>query len=266
MRAGYNTGFRAPALQQVQYRQITLLPTSSEPRYSGISNNQSEVAAAADTRTQGLGFVATYRRPLGRGSCNVSLAANDSRTTITQLRVPEAFQDLQKDGLPGNDYIDQRQLPLIRTGNPRQKLILSTRYDIGKLSLLMRNFYSGKVESYDFNLNALPEGSSYMVFHGKTSTDLTASYRPAKRLQLTAGGNNLFNIYPDNISRPARSGRAPDGFASLEEYTSYYQSQNVGKTINLPYDYDILPYQAQQMPLAGRYFYLKAAYSLGGAK
>ncbi|WP_071595199.1 TonB-dependent receptor [Hymenobacter aerophilus] len=338
VRAGYNTGFRAPALQQVLYRQITLLPTSSGPKYSGIFNNQSPVAEAAgigrlrpeksrnvsaglvftpapdltitldayqididnrillsglfgedstgtrtafnqallnanadeaqfftnaaDTRTRGLDFVATYRRPLGRGSFNVALAANINRTTIKQLRVPAQFRSLQNDDQPGNDYIDQRQLSLLKTGNPREKLILSTGYELGKFSVLMRNFYFGKVETYDYNFGALPEGSVYMSFHGKTSTDLTASYRPAKGVQLTAGVSNLFNIYPDNVSKAARQGHAPDGFASLEEYGRYYQ-QTYGRPLDLPSDYDIFPYQSQQMPLTGRYFYLKASYTLG---
>lgn len=325
VRAGFNTGFRAPALQQALYRQISSQPTSTGPRFSGIFNNQSDVAVAAgigqlrpetsrnlsaglvltplpeltitldayqinidqrillsgsfgqdstgqraalnqaltrantdaaqfftnaaDTRTRGLDFVAAYRRPLGRGSVNLSLAANLNKTTIEQLRVPAQFQALQNDNQPGNDYIDQRQLSLVESGNPRQKVILSTGYDIGKFSLLVRNFYFGQVKAYDYNYDGRPEGSVYLNFHGKATTDFTVSFRPRTALQFTAGVNNVFNVYPDRTLKAARQGGGPTNAA--------------GQPLFQPYDFDVIPYQSQQMPNTGRYFYLKAVYALG---
>ncbi|QNH61916.1 TonB-dependent receptor [Hymenobacter sediminicola] len=344
VRAAYNTGFRAPALQQVLYRQLTLLPTSEGARYSGLFNNQSNVARAAgigslrpeksrnlsaglvitptasltftadayqididdrillsgifgidttgarpalnqallaanadnaqfftnaaNTRTRGLDLVATYRNALGRGSLNVSLAANFNNTRIRSLQVPLQFQNLQTDRTsegrlkPGNDYLDQRQLSLLETGNPASKLILSTGYDIKKFSVLLRNFYFGQVKSYDFNFDPLDEGSVYMVFRPKTTTDLSLSYRPVKALSLTAGVNNVFDVYPDDIMTATRNGRAPDGFKSFDEFNAYYLAK-YGKPSNLPYDFDILPYQSQQMPFNGRFVYLKAVYTVG---
>ncbi|MBF9142837.1 TonB-dependent receptor [Hymenobacter properus] len=47
VRAAYNTGFRAPSQHQQLYRQLTLLPTASGTTYSGIYNNQSDIAQVA---------------------------------------------------------------------------------------------------------------------------------------------------------------------------------------------------------------------------
>jgi iron complex outermembrane receptor protein len=47
LRGAYNTGFRAPSQQQQLYRQLTLLPTASGTTYSGIYNNQSDIAQVA---------------------------------------------------------------------------------------------------------------------------------------------------------------------------------------------------------------------------
>jgi len=47
LRAAYNTGFRAPSQQQQLYRQMTLLPTATGTTYSGIYNNQSDIAQVA---------------------------------------------------------------------------------------------------------------------------------------------------------------------------------------------------------------------------
>ncbi|SET93409.1 TonB-dependent receptor [Hymenobacter actinosclerus] len=325
VRAGFNTGFRAPALQQALYRQVTSTPTAAGgARFSGIFNNESAIAEAAgigrlrpetsrnisaglvltptpdltltldayqiaidrrillsgqfgqdssdqrprlnaalaaanveqaqfftnaaNTRTRGLDFVATYRRPLGRGSVNLSLAANLNKTTIKSLEVPAQFQPLQTDNEPGNDYIDQRQLSLVESGNPRQKLILSTGYDIGNFSLLLRNFYFGRVSAYDYNYDLRPEGSAYLEFKGKATTDFTVSFRPRKGMQLTAGVNNVFNVYPDRTLKAAQQGG---------------RLKDAAGNVVLPYDFDVIPYQSTQLPVAGRYFYLKAVYALG---
>ncbi|QHJ08668.1 TonB-dependent receptor [Hymenobacter busanensis] len=339
VRAAYNTGFRAPALQQELYRQLTLLPTSNGNVYSGIFNNQSDVARAAgigqlqpersrnlsaglvltpapalsfsvdayqiaiddriilsgifgfdpsgtraalnnaltranadnaqfftnavNTRTRGLDLVATYRPTVGHGTLNLGLAANFNKTIIRSLQVPAAFQNLQTDNLPGNDYVDQRQLSLIETGNPNEKIVLNTGYEIGKFSVLVRNQSFGQVKTYDFNFDPLDEGSVYMVFRPKVSTDLILNFRPNKAFMLTGGVNNMFNVYPDNIHTAAyRNGRPPVGFKTFDEFNAYFQAK-YGRPSNLPYDFDILPYQSQQMSFNGRFFYLKAAYQFG---
>ena len=47
VRGAYNTGFRAPSQQQQLYRQLTLLPTTTGTTYSGIYNNESDIAQVA---------------------------------------------------------------------------------------------------------------------------------------------------------------------------------------------------------------------------
>lgn len=339
VRAAYNTGFRAPALQQVLYRQLTLLPTSNGNVYTGIFNNQSDVARAAgigrlrpeksrnvsaglvltpspkltitadayqiaiddriilsgifgydstgtraafndalvnanatnaqfftnavDSRTRGLDVVVNYRNGLGRGTLSVGLAANFNQTSIRALKVPAAFQPLQTDDVPGNDYVDQRQLSLIETGNPKSKVILNTGYEIGKFNVLLRNVYFGSVKTYDYNFDELAEGSVYMSFRPKTSTDLILTYKPTKNFMLTGGVNNLLNVYPDDVyTATYKNGRPPVGFKSFEEFNRHFEAQ-YGRPSNLPSDFDIFPYQSQQMSFNGRFFYLKAAYTVG---
>ena len=50
LRAGFNTGFRAPSQAQQVYSQLSVFPTSSGVSISGIFNNQSTVARAAGLR------------------------------------------------------------------------------------------------------------------------------------------------------------------------------------------------------------------------
>ncbi|WP_345115966.1 TonB-dependent receptor [Hymenobacter algoricola] len=336
VRAAFNTGFRAPSLQQVLYRQLTLESSASGVRYSGIFNNQDEVTRAAgipalgpeksrsfsaglvltplpslsftadayridindriilsglfgpginanldaalfrysidraqfftnsvDTRTTGLDLIANYQHELGRGSFTASAAANFNRTTIQALNVPANFQTLQSDDNPNTNYVDPRQLSLIETGSPKSKLLLSLGYELGKLNVLVRNTYFGQVSYFDTNTDAANDfGSYYLQFNPRTVTDLMVGYKPLKSLGLTAGVNNLFNVFPNTVSEAARNGRPPGGFASVEVFNAYYQAR-FGKPSNLPEGRDIFPYNPVQMGFNGTFVYLKAAYTLG---
>jgi iron complex outermembrane receptor protein len=90
VRGAYNTGFRAPSQQQQLYRQLTLLPTATGTTYSGIYNNQSDIAKVA-----GIGKLTAERsRNLSAGlvltpAGNLVLTADayqidiDDRITLT---------------------------------------------------------------------------------------------------------------------------------------------------------------------------------------
>ena len=126
----------------------------------------------------------------------------------------------------------------------------------------MRATYFGQVAYYDYNYEDLAEGSYYLVFKPKTTTDLLVTFHPGKAFSLTAGANNLFNILPDTKLQAARNGHAPDGFASIEAFNAYFKAKN-GYESYLPYDRDIVPHEPVQMGFNGAFYYLKAAYRFG---
>jgi iron complex outermembrane receptor protein len=335
LRAAYNTGFRAPSLQQILYRQLTVTPTAGGGTFSGIFNNKSEVARAAgipelkaetsrnisaglvltptsnlsvtadayqididdriilsglfgtgitdaldqalsttnaefaqfftnsvNTRTRGLDVVANFSSNLGPGDLTISAAANFNKNTIRKINVPQGFESIQNDDNLGNNYVDQRQLSLLETGNPKSKINVSMGYAIGKLNFMLRNTYFGKVSYYDYNYDAWDFGSYYMVFSPKTVTDLTINYKPTLALGLTVGINNLFDIYPDTKKKAIRNGRPPAGFSSVEEFEQYFEKREEFPSY-LPYDFDVIPYEPVQMGFNGRFVYLKAVYNFG---
>ncbi|TGE17180.1 TonB-dependent receptor [Hymenobacter elongatus] len=336
VRGAFNTGFRAPSLQQVLYRQLSLESSATGVRYSGIFNNQDEVTRAAgipalgpekslsysaglvvtplpnlsftadvyridikdriilsglfgtgisanldaalfrystdraqfftnavDTRTTGLDLVANYQHELGRGSFTVTAAANFNRTSIQGLNVPANFQSLQNDDDANTNYIDPRQLSLIETGSPASKVLLNLGYELGKFNVLVRNTYFGRVEYFDTNTDATNDfGSYFLSFAPRTVTDLIVGYKPLKSLGLTAGVNNLFNVFPNTTAEAARNGRPPGGFATEAQFNAYYQ-ERFGKPSNLPEGRDIFPYNPVQMGFNGAFVYLKAVYTLG---
>ena len=103
---------------------------------------------------------------------------------------------------------------LIERAQPRQKVLGSVTYTMGKFSITPRASYFGPVTAYEKPNNiaavapspANPNGTPARYvphinqeFRGKTLVDLALVYTPAKVLSLTIGGNNLFNVYPDKV-------------------------------------------------------------------
>ncbi len=340
LRAGYNTGFRAPSQAQQLYSQLSLLPTAGGTTYSGIFNNQSAIAQVAgisrlapetsqnssaglvlsptkqltltadvyqididnrisltnvfsdttgsplgmalqaanttsvqffanavNTRTRGLDLVARYAQPLGRGAVSASAGANFNETSLRSLQVPASFQSIQHDDVEGNNFVGQRELSLLTTGSPRSKLIGKLSYEGGKLGGQVSITRFGQVAFYDFNFDGLGEGAYLLVFKPKTATDLLLTYQATKGLLLAAGAHNVFNVRPDNIDTAADNGHAPEGipapFNRDRASANAYLSTKYGSTVSLPYDHDILPYQAVQMGARGAFFFLKASYRFG---
>lgn len=220
-------------------------------------------ANALDTRTRGLDLVGNYQLPLGRGTLRLTAAANFNQTTLNgPIQVPAAFASRQTDNIAGNDFIGQRQLSLITTGTPKSKLFASAGYERGHLGGTVRYTRFGQVSFYDYNFDALDEGAYFFVFRPRSVTDLILTYRPTRGLLLAAGVQNLFNTLPDNLSQAAQNGHPPVGFATQADYNAYFQ-QKYGVPSYLPYDHDIVPYQAVQQGANGTFFYLKASYSFG---
>ena len=340
LRVGFNTGFRAPTLQQTQYEQLTLLPTASGTTYEGIYNNTSPLAAAAgiakltpetsrnfsaglvltptdkltltvdayridiknrisltnafntdsipalkafvqgnrldiagarffandvNTKTQGLDVVASYAVPLGRGTLRLKAAANFSKTEADLLAPPPAFLKTENDPrVLSNKFIGQRQLSLITTGNPKSRILASVGYEGNKLGVTARYTRFGEVSLYDFNFDDNAEGAYLLRFAPTSVTDLYITYKPTTALQFSLGGQNIFDVLPDDVITAAKQGKAPGKYTSYKAYEEAFPllHPKVGAS-NLPSDRDILPYQQVQQGSNGAFFYLKASYSFG---
>ena len=340
VRAGYNTGFRAPSQAQQVYSQLSVFPTTSGNSISGIFNNKSSVAQVAglsslqaetsqnlsaglvltptkeltltadayrididnrisltnvfgegiaprldvalqqadattvqffanavNTRTQGLDLVGRYGVALGRGTLHAALAANFNETMLRSLEVPTLFKGIQNDNNASNNFIGQRELSLLTTGSPRNKIIGTLGYDGRKLGGQIRLTRFGQVAFYDFNVEELEEGAYYLMFKPKTSTDLLLTYHATKGLLLAGGVQNVFDVRSDDLDAAAANGHAPDGvpaqFSQSQAATNAYLTAKYGRNISLPSDHDILPHQMVQMGANGAFFHLKASYSFG---
>ncbi|MDF0729277.1 TonB-dependent receptor [Pseudomonas entomophila] len=171
---------------------------------AGLPTNQSVTyfTNALDTTTRGVDLVGDYRQALGAyGSVRYTLGFNWNTTEIDDIHAsPVAQQALG----PTGGYDRQRQGNL-KHGLPESKLLLGATWSIDKfevaLNLTRYGEYTqyGTVEAFD------------RTFSPTWITDLNLDYHVTSALTLTAGANNLFNVYPERTHLPSASGAFPYG-------------------------------------------------------
>lgn len=144
-------------------------------------------ANAVDTQTWGVDIVVDYNVELGAGKLTSSLLYN-----LNKNKVGDEINNLPAAFIGQEDvYFGPQERSLIETNMPRQKAVLNLSYKLNKLNLLLRNTYFGEVIR-----NGFPFGIS-QTHAGKVVTDASVSYNIASYLQLTAGANNLLDVFPD---------------------------------------------------------------------
>jgi len=187
-----------------------LFPDSREIRF--FTNH-------ADTRTQGIDIVASYKKAFAENkSLNLSLAATFNNTEVTGQK--ETPDEILAGSVDQDDFqlLGQTAIELIEVAVPRQKLLLSGTYTTGNLALTARatrygsvQAFSNRLSSEDSNTICNEDGSRCVQeFAAKVVTDLAVTWNFSETFGLTVGSNNVFDVYPDkyNTSRNGFVGTA----------------------------------------------------------
>ncbi len=141
---------------------------------------------AVDTETKGLDIVATYDLRSGQNKFRFSLAANFNDNEVQdKLNIPAALVGQE------DIYFGPQERSLIETNNPDTKVNFTADYSLKKFSALVRNVYFGEVTRDGF-----PFGIS-QKHDAKIVTDVSLSYDLSSNLSVTVGGNNVFDVLPD---------------------------------------------------------------------
>jgi len=162
---------------------------------------------AADTRTRGLDIVGTYRANLGGlGSATFSLSANFNKTKFTRLEVPAVL------AASGLSLIDRARQGDFTKGTPRDKFVGNVLWNVDDFSLNLRATRYGEVTM----VSTLPANDDTVT--AKVLFDLEVGYKITDKIKISAGGNNLFDVYP-NVLKAANQGAAR--FAYYNTYAPY---------------------------------------------
>lgn len=166
-----------------------------------------------DTRTRGADFVVSLRTPIADGNINWSLAANYNGSKVMKIRATPATI-----AASGQKLFDQVAISNLETASPRFKATLSGTYSAGPLSVRLKNTLYGQSSRF-----ADPgDGKYYLDQTGaKIITDLDASFDITRNVTLSAGANNLFNIFPNRVNATGLSASAAAGNPAVEIYPSF---------------------------------------------
>jgi iron complex outermembrane recepter protein len=151
---------------------------------------------AVNTITRGVDIVANTGGKIGKGRLDLSLAANFTHTSINgAVKTSEKLPTKLFAGVMFNATEAGR----MEWGQPRDKVSFNVRYNVRNWNVNLRNTRFGQVRTFDPN-PALNE-----VFTAKIITDLSLGYRFKSGISLTAGANNLLDVYPDKLKIAANT-------------------------------------------------------------
>lgn len=230
------------------------LNTSKFPAVAALFPEAKEIRFFTNhisTRTRGLDLVMSYKKSFSeKSNLNASLAFTLNETeVISQKETPAEILAGADAKYQNTKLLGAVATELIEVAQPRNKLLLSLNYNIGKFGLTSRftNFGSVKASSKGLSLddsNVIKgEGANNVqIFSSKLLTDLAMSYRFNDNFRLTLGSNNIFDVYPDKYNNTR------DGFKG--QASSYASGQ-------IPYSRN-----SNQFGFNGAYYYLGLNISL----
>ncbi|MCG8476961.1 MAG: TonB-dependent receptor [Cytophagales bacterium] len=157
---------------------------------------------AINTETMGLDIINTFNFRIGQGYLKSVLAANFNETEVgDDINTSELLKGKE------NIYFDREQRAVYETGTPASKISWTNNFSWNRFSTMLRVVRFGSIEyhypSADFESskahNKFTEQTETrdQTFGAKFVTDLSLSYELTDNLTVTAGANNLFDVYPD---------------------------------------------------------------------
>lgn len=144
------------------------------------------------TRTRGIDLVATYSTNIENlGRVDWSINANYTGTRITRVSAPPTNVN------QGVNLLDAAARAALVHTAPKVRATAGAYWTIGKFALNLReSFYS---RSYALLMNPVTARFQPIPVTSKFITDIDLAYKLTRTLTLSAGANNLFNVYPNKI-------------------------------------------------------------------
>lgn len=154
----------------------------------------------ADTETKGVDIIATWNTELAGGDLNLTFAANFTETEVTNIFTPpgSALGDI-----PAEDIFSVQDISIIEEWQPEDRISLSGLYTTGDFTV---NLAFNRYGEY-----TITDGDR-QTYGAEVLTDLRVKYQINDNLSFNIGGNNIFDVYPDNNEiGNSRTGTIVDG-------------------------------------------------------
>ncbi|TPG14444.1 TonB-dependent receptor plug domain-containing protein [Sphingomonas oligophenolica] len=146
----------------------------------------------ADTKTEGVDIVGTYRLPdMGIGTIRLTAGYNYNTQSITKRAVLPS--------LPNIILYGRAESIRLTNGQPKDKLNLGIDYDNGPVGFTARTNRFGKVVSAGGSSDlTIPAGqaSTDFTLQPKWVTDVEVRVKPIQGIEFAVGADNVFDVYP----------------------------------------------------------------------
>lgn len=166
---------------------------------------------AINTRTTGLDIVASLAVDLStKGLVRLTAGFNENRTKVLQVDpTPPQLAAVSA------ALFDRTERSRLEEGQPRNRISLTSTYDLNRFGLMVHTSRYGKVVSRPGQTSPAND----QVFEPKWITDLSLSYKLTSQFSLALSGSNIFDVYPDTNITPNQTrgiylynGLTPFGF------------------------------------------------------
>ena len=139
---------------------------------------------AIDTRTTGVDVVAEYTNQALGGTLDLTALLHWNKTEVQARRSQSAILSPQQ-------LFDDSQVTLIEEGQPGTRHMFQAAWARGKWDWTLRANYYGEVSGEGFT------PGFKQTWDGATLFDLAVGVDVTEKFRLSAGGNNIFDTYPD---------------------------------------------------------------------
>lgn len=177
----------------------------------------------ADTKTKGLDVVLAWKKKFGENAVGATLTGNVNHMEISKVK---------NGSLDEQTFFGERDKAFLLASAPESKFGLNLTYDRKwfNAGLSFTRFSEVKLLDYQMYEDVADYGSfadqitaATDTYGAKIVTDLTLGFKLSKSLKLSVGGNNIFNIYPDQQDDWVEAGGYWDsvqmGFSGAYYYT-----------------------------------------------
>lgn len=163
----------------------------------------------ADTKTEGFDVVTSYVVDIERGDLIVSLAANKTQTSVTDI-----FTSGGLSAITASDVFTPQDISIIEEWQPEERVNLTFDYSLGGFSAVIAVNKYGSYTVCESPCNGAIGNTQN--FSSKILTDLRLAYDFGNNLSFNVGGNNIFDETPDtNLIGQTRVGAIEDAAGNL---------------------------------------------------
>ena len=153
---------------------------------------------AINTRTRGIDVVLNGRWKINKTRLGLTMAAGFNRNSIFgPIKTTAPVSDTSR---YRNTLFGVEEITTLESDQPRKKIIFSGTISKGRFGFVFRNTLFGNTATATIVAN--PRDTIYQSFSSKILTDISINYTPKSWLTITAGANNIFDVYPDRIQNP----------------------------------------------------------------